>query len=65
MQKYVQYEHLYLSPISSKDLQELVVFELRAECELISVDRIACKAIGFLMTQPKNGKYFVTPLLMS
>ena len=38
VQKYAQYEHLYLSPTSSKDFQELVVSELRAELELISVD---------------------------
>ncbi len=65
VQKYVQYEHLYFSPISSKDFQEFVVSELRIECELIYVDGIACKAIRFPMIQPKNGKYFVTPLLMS
>lgn len=39
--------------------------ELCIECELIYVDGIACKAIRFPMIQPKNGKYFVTPLLMS
>jgi hypothetical protein len=65
VQKYVQFENLYLSPICSNDFQELVVSELRAECELVDVDDIACKAIQFSMTLPKNGKYFVTPLLMS
>jgi hypothetical protein len=65
VQKYVQFENLYLFPICSNDFLELVVSELRAGCELVDVDDIACKAIRFPMTLPINGKYFVTPLLMS
>ncbi|KAI9554931.1 hypothetical protein GHT06_020211 [Daphnia sinensis] len=47
VQKYVKCEHLYLSPRSSKDFQELVVSELSEECELTSVDGLLAKRFDF------------------
>lgn len=64
-QKYLINDSLFVSPITSKDFQEIVVSELHSDYQLYDVYFIACKAIRFPITHPKNGKYFVAPLLMS
>jgi hypothetical protein len=41
------------------------VSQLYFDYQLYDVNFIACKGIRFPITNPKNGKYYVAPLLMS
>lgn len=63
--KYLIHDCLLVSPILSSDFQEIVVSELHSDYQLHDVNFIACKAIRFPITNPKNGQYYVAPLLMS
>ncbi len=65
VKKYLIYDCLFVSPISSLDFQEIIVSQLHSDYQLHDVYFVACKAIRFPITNPKNGKYYVAPLLMS
>ena len=65
VKKYLQKEDLYTNPLISSTFAELVVSDLSTKLTKINVDYVVRKAIRFPMSQPKNGKYFVSPLFMS
>jgi hypothetical protein len=63
--KYCKQQNLYVYPLKSIDIQEIVVSELSSIVQAWPISLMECKMLRIPMQLPTNGFYFVSPLCSS